>query len=281
MTPQVPALREALQTAADRRYGRRRLLVWPRRVALALALVTSTWVALTAAAGLTPFPPPSAETTASPTPTVYTTNVQPLPSSNTPNGPARFVEPVLLDERAAEAAYAADAAARGTLVRAWLTPGMQGERAHVFLYRGGTDWCLSVADPSTDQAGDRGVGCSTNKTFERFGVSVSVGSNYAAVVAHGRAAPTYRRANGRVRSLDVADGGLIAIARVPAESAVTLRGPDGSKRTDTFRAPIPMKRYSCSNGTALDMPVTEEPPTDPCATLAPTSGVRPAPSRSN
>jgi len=75
-----------------------------------------------------------------------------------------------------------------------------------FLYRQGSDWCLSVPDPGGEKPGDRGVGCSSDATFKRFGVSGTVGSSYAGrdrtrtTCADVSAAP-----HGSMQMLEVAD----------------------------------------------------------------------------
>ncbi|MDA0171991.1 hypothetical protein OJ998_23015 [Solirubrobacter taibaiensis] len=161
-----------------------------------------------------------------------------------------------------------DPGVSGKVERAWKTPGL-GE--HVFLTRKGSDWCLSVQDG--DLPGDRGVGCSSDSLFRRLGVSITVGDDYAAVIGPDRDAPTFRDADGKRSTLKVAEGGLVAIANVPAGSAVVLHKQGGGRRTDTFR-PDPRfgpghEQIECSDGTTFTAPTEEGPPGDPCASLPP------------
>jgi hypothetical protein len=277
---QVPALRAALREAADRRYGRPRFIVFAGRAGVAFATATAVaaagWVAITVTSDRKPSQPP-AETTVSPTATAaHTTKITPVPTPTVQAGGPRIIQPRLLDATDAEATFAADTDTSAKLVHAWSTPGMQGERAHVFLYRKGSDWCLSVPDPGGEKPGDRGVSCSSDATFKRFGVSGTVGSSYAAVLGPGRPAPTYRRPDGSRQMLEVADGGLVAIANVGGGSAVALHDANGNNRTDGFRVPEPRTRYDCSNGGAVEMPTTQHPAQDPCAGF-PASSATPVP----
>ena len=79
---------------------------------------------------------------------------------------------------------------------------MQGDDAHVFLFRRGKQRCLSVPDPGATEPGDRGVTCSPPDVFERFGVSLTIGSNYAAVIPDSQRPPIYRHADGTREPLD-------------------------------------------------------------------------------
>ena len=256
---QVPALRAALQEAAERRYGRRRRVLRGVRFAVAMA-ATAALVAFAFAFARPGSPPPADERRATPTATAipppHTVKVTPLPSA-TPSGPMEIIEPVLggPDE---------DPGVSGKVERVWKTPGL-GE--HVFLIRKGSDWCLSVQDG--DLPDDRGVGCSSDSLFRRLGVSLTVGDDYAAVIGPGRDAPTFRDAAGRRRTLKVAEGGLVAIANAPAGSAVVLHKQGGGRRTDAFR---PDPRFGpgrveieCSDGTMFTAPVDRDRTVDPCA----------------
>jgi hypothetical protein len=220
------------------------------------AATAAVWFVVAAA-------PPAVETVATPTPgpahTTKTTPVTPTRGA----GPPRIVVPRLLDAEGAAAAVVADGGqgASGKLERAWRTPGMGG---HVFLVRKGSDWCLSVTDPAGEAPGDRGISCSTDRTYRRFGVSVTVGDSYAAAIPPGNPAPTYRPPGGKSRPLDVAPGGLVAIIRTADGSAVALRASDGGRRTDAFRAEPQRVRHHCSDGSAVDIPLSARPGSDPC-----------------
>lgn len=254
---QVPALRAALQEAAERRYGRRRRVLRGVRFAVAMAATAAIVAFAFARPGS---PPPADERRATPTPTPiapHTVKVTPLPSA-TPSGPMEIIKPVLggPDE---------DPGVSGKVERVWKTPGL-GE--HVFLTRKGTDWCLSVQDG--DLPGDRGVGCSNDSLFRRLGVSLTVGDDYAAVIGPGRDAPTFRDADGKRRTLKVADGGLVAIANVPTGSAVVLHKQGGGRRTDAFDNEDPRfgpghEQVECSDGSMLLAPVDRDRTVDPCA----------------
>jgi hypothetical protein len=62
------------------------------------------------------------------------------------------------------------------------------------------------------------------------------------VIGPGRPAPTYRRRDGSKETLEVADGGLVAIANVAGGSAVALHDANGKNRTDGFRVEVPRNR---------------------------------------
>ena len=257
---QVPALREALQDAARRRYGRRR---WGRL--LIAAPVAGTLVAgILLVASRSPdretVATPTAAPTATPTPAVYTVKVTPLPTPEPISGPPLIVRARILKD--AHALFKAEGGtSNGTLERAWATPGMQGKKAHVFLFRRGGSRCLSVADPGASEPGDRGVSCSPPDVFERFGVSLTIGPNYAAVVPDPKRPPTYRHADGTRETLTPIEG-LVALARTESGSAVALYAPDGKRRTDAFRADqrqasTPHNRHECSNGETILVPAIE------------------------
>ena len=267
---QVPALREALQDAARRRYGRRRRGRFLVAVPVAAA-VLAAWIMLA------PSSSPDRETVATPTPapTVHTVKITPLPTPEPITGSPLTVRARVLDD--ADALFKRDGGtSNGTLERAWATPGMQGEDAHVFLFRRGDQRCLSVPDPGTSEPGDRGVTCSPPRIFERFGVSLTVGSNYAAVVPDPKRPPLYRHADGTRESLEPI-AGLVALARTEPGSAVTLYAPDGKRRTDAFRADQrgssePNSRYECSNGESIIVPTAVKLDEDPCAATAGSDG---------
>jgi hypothetical protein len=131
-----------------------------------------------------------------------------------------------------------------------------------------------VPDPQGLEAGDRGISCASADVFERFGISISIGSNYAAVVPDptGRP-PVYRHSDGTHETLEPISG-LVALARTGHGSAVTLSAPDGKRRTDTFKAPQRSStrgrknRYDCSNGESVIAPADVDVKGDPCTLTA-------------
>ena len=264
---QVPALRAALQDAAQRRYGRR------RRMSLVVAVPI---VGIVGAAGLVllPFRSPERETVAgrTPAPSVRTVKVVPIPSPQPMSGKPLIVDARVLHDDAQRIFEAEVGTSRDTLERAWTVPEMQGQDAHVFLFNRGERRCLSVPDPSTAESGDRSVTCASPAVFERFGVSVTVGSNYAAVVPDPERRPTYRHADGTREPLEPI-GGLVALARTDSGSAVWLTAPDGERRVDALdadqrRSNAPISRYECSNGEVVIGPSTMPANRDPCAEMA-------------
>ena len=275
----VPALREALQDAAERRYGKRRVgWIVLRRGGLSLTALAAfaAVAALVYTLDSGPEPTPLADERPGPLPGAagaiapHATRVTRLHAA----GPPRIVRPGLLSPQAAAEAFAAEGGgASGRLERAWKTPGMHG---HVFLLRKGTDWCLSVADPFGDSPGDRGVACSSDATFSsRLGVSVTVGNTYAAVIPDGGRAPTFRRPDGTKNTLAVADGGLIAIADVADGSAITLHAADGADRVNRIRVGLRLE-YECSDGRVFKL-TARVPGFDPCAPPLPNPSSTPLP----
>jgi hypothetical protein len=266
---QLPSLREALRDTARRRHRRRRALrlIGPFTLGAATAAVATVLVFMSADA-----PEREAIATPSPTPALHTVKVVPLPTPEPLTGPPMIVEARTVpngDELYAQLGASKDR----TVERAWWTPGMQGEDAHVFLYRKGDELCLAVPDPMSTLPGDHGVGCSSPKVFERYGVSVTVGSNYAAVVPDPKRRPLYRHADGTRERLKPILG-LVALARAEAGSAVSLIAPDGQRRTDSFRGDrggtfAPTKRHECSNGKSVTVPATYALEEDPCAATQP------------
>jgi hypothetical protein len=258
---QVPALREALQQAAQRRYGRRRRL--PRvLVPCALVAALAVWIVLA------PSSQPDRETVATPTatPTVHTVKTTPAPARGGPTGPPEIVKPTPLD--AAKQLFRTEGGTRnGTLLQAWKTPGMQGERAHVFLFARGDQRCLSVPDPLGAAPGDRGVTCSSPEVFARFGVSLTIGPSYAAVVPGTHPAPVYRHADGTREPLTPVKG-LVALINAEGGSAVALYDGNGRRRTDAFRVEEPRTLYTCSNGYGVELPMAQKPTEDPCTAMA-------------
>jgi hypothetical protein len=129
------------------------------------------------------------------------------------------------------ALFQREGGASGRLERAWSTPWLQGPRAQVFLLRKASDWCLSLPDPAPSQPGDRGVGCSLDSEFRRFGISN-------------------------------AEGGLVAIYNVAPGSAISLHDRSGARRTDSFPEPVARNLHHCSDGTMRLIPASRS--IDPC-----------------
>jgi hypothetical protein len=115
-----------------------------------------------------------------------------------------------------------------TIVRAWSIPTFKG---HVLLSRYADQWCLSAPDTATGQPDiERGMSCATGA---QSSVAMSIGSDYVAVVLdEGAKPPTLRLPNGHRRTLMPREGGLIALAGVPAGSSITLYDRAGRARTN-------------------------------------------------
>jgi hypothetical protein len=247
----------------------------PGVLAVGLSVIVLLVCALFAGAALRDQSPPGpADDRARPAePKVHTVRVVPLPTPAPITGPPLIVQAREVPD--AEARFARDGGTdNGTLERAWTAPGMQGQDAHIFLFRRGRSRCLSVPDPLGVAPGDRGVTCSPPDIFERFGVSLTIGSNYAAVVPDVERPPVYRHADGTREPLEVRAGGLVALARTEVGSAVSLIAPDGKRRTDAFRADQrgtghkENSRYECSNGEATIVAGPAKLDFDPCTRMA-------------
>lgn len=199
------------------------------------------------------------------TPAVHTVRIVPEPTPEPITGPPLVVRPRVVEN---DAALFAAAHGNGTLERTWAVPGMRGEKdAHVFLYRRDNQYCLNVPSPGP-APGNSGVTCAPPDSFERFGVSLTFGSNYAAVVPDPARRPMFRHADGSRQTLEPVDG-LVALARTEPGSAVALYAPDGKRRTDTFREDQrgksePLVRHECSNGESVVVPARVKFKQDPC-----------------
>jgi hypothetical protein len=76
-------------------------------------------------------------------------------------------------------------------------------------------WCLRVPAPSADPAGrGHGVGCTTDAEFRRVGISVVVGETLVAAVAEGVRNPTLTSPDGKVRTLQPNELGVVIVRRL-------------------------------------------------------------------
>ena len=258
---EVPALRDALQQVAERRYGRRRL----RRGRAGYALIP-----LAAAAGvifmLSGSPRDVERPVTRPSGKAHTVRVTPLPAR--PRQPFRILTPTLMSHAAGEAAYAKAAntsADEGRLVRAWSIPGVNG--AAVFLTRGDGSWCVATREPpGGDFPGQWASGCnSEGGSFRTSGASLVVGDTYVAALGPDTPSADLQAPNARRRTLSVAAGRLVMVQGAPDGSRVSVH----SDVSDTIELPRD-ERHVCSDGTFRDVDV--EPPSavtagnsDPCS----------------
>ena len=179
---ELPTLQAALRETAERTYPRRR-----RR-----PLVPALLVAAAAAAAFLVMhdrdAQPASEVAATPTAAqpVPTVEFTPTPSA-TPDTPA----PAKLQK--AERVSPDDPSLNGllgpgaTIVRAWSVPEYKG---HVILSRRGTDWCLSVPDPVSEQPDiERGSTCAPDARFRSRGIELNIGGNDVEIgLTHGGSA---------------------------------------------------------------------------------------------
>jgi hypothetical protein len=241
----VPALRAALQDAADRRYGRARLrrpliVVVPALAAALIALVVLR------------FPVDTERVTSTPVHAVSTTMI-PAPEQT-----MRAPTPMLLSPQEAAREYAAaqgKGSVYGTLVSAWTVPGIERP---IFLTRDNGDYCLILWYP-----GDPGYGMGCAHESRRSGAQMHDGDTIVAWVPPGVRAPRLTPPGGSGRALEPGPGGLIALTGVSYPSTL------GDSKEPLGLAPI--KRFECSDGTHEDVPVDRiwnedvMGPFDPCA----------------
>jgi hypothetical protein len=212
---EVPSLREALRTTAERRYGH----PVRRRVATA-ALATFATVTIVAT-GLFAFTigsqrtgtPPEAEVEATGIPragsTMHVMRVRPIDDLG---------------------------GGKPTATRAWSVPGLGGD-VHLVQDHGRS--CLSAPDPNTAKPQvERAVGCTGHARSERFGVSLTIGTSYLAVVADDVAAPLVRAPSG-VEHTVRPTGGLVALADAPDGTVITRFDTEGRRSSETIRTFVP------------------------------------------
>jgi hypothetical protein len=249
----VPALRAALQDAADRRYGRRRRLRQWGGLALVPVAAACALVVLLGS--------PGTEEPARPDGKPRTVRITSLPPR--PAAAFRIIEAQPMSKQAAAAAFAKTehtSAHNGRLVRAWAEPGVAG--AAVFFTRAGNTWCVATREPAAgDFPGQWAASCEHVSTFRDNGTSLVVGDTYVGVMGPESSPPTYRAPGGTQRRLRVAPGGLVMIQGAPDQARVTI-----SDRTDTIERPRDA-RYECADGTHHDVRVDHGTPKafDPCA----------------
>jgi hypothetical protein len=255
---QVPALRELLQEAAERRYGRSRWRVrLHRAVAPTLAIAASGAVLISVSVMASGAGSDGLERAAAPKP-AYTARITRLPSSLSA---MRVLGAKVLGGPEAQAAMA-DAGVSGKLETAWEVPGLSG---HIFLLRRGDDWCLSAPDPYGGAPADRGVTCATDRAYDRHGVSLRVGNTFAAALPQGLPSPTLRLPDGAQRELDPSANGLVVIARVADGVAVLIRSSEGTVQTNRLRI-TPVNRYECADGRVLTPEIVVGDPCEPTPT---------------
>lgn len=155
---------------------------------------------------------------------------------------------------------AASAPTTEQLDRAWSVPAFGGT---AYLLHGDATWCLSAPDPASDHPNvERGYSCSDSAEFGRIGISLTIGSNYIAVVREGVRAPTLQTPDGEMREIRPSHLGVVILPNLADGSIVTLRGPAGHDRSETIRAiPEGGSRGRCANGLAYTAPAGQP---DPC-----------------
>jgi hypothetical protein len=242
LTPRQPALRDD----AERRYGRARY----KRVTVR-ALIATGSVALALAAGsvvvrnshddgrsdevtATPeasTPAPTATSSPTVTPTVtWSPTARPTPAAKTkPNRDGRPARAELVDDPGPAATSLLNPAHK--VIRAWSVPELHG---HVLLSEKDGMRCLSIPDRLTNEPdAERGLTCNPGG---RFGISIKVGNDYAAVVNPDAARPPMLKLpDGTRRTLDPGPAGLIAFVAMPPGSSISLYDSKGNRRTDGFR----------------------------------------------
>jgi hypothetical protein len=226
---ELPTLRAVLRETAERRYGRRRRtrVIARGAVAGACALVAAgVGLALISAFGESRS---ADEVPATARPgSMFTPSPGATPS--TTQGSVRFPRGNAIDVKDPKLRALLDP--DHTIVRAWSVPAFKG---HVLLSRKGGELCLSLPDTAADQPDvERGMGCEDGA---QFGVSATIGSDYVAVVLDGGVKlPILRLPDDTQRTVRPLDGGLIALADVPAGSSITLFDGSGGNRTERFHA---------------------------------------------
>jgi hypothetical protein len=246
----VPSLRETLQDAAERRYGRRRRAVrWSAFAALpAAAAVVAAFVLATPDAERERAPEPAAK--------VHTVKVTNLPPR--PRAAFRIVDPVGLAREeglAAQRAVAKTSADDGALIRAYTVPGTSG--AAILLTRRKDRECVSAIEPASgDFPGQWASACGGRET----GVGLNVGDTYVGYIGRGNVTPTYRAPGRRAIRLWPNKDGLVVIQGAANGASVRI-----SDRTPDRIEIGQDARYHCSDGTSIDVRVDNGPITsDPC-----------------
>ena len=248
---ELETLRRALRDDAERRYGRRhrargalRALVATGAVAAALA---AGWVVVTNDGGrsevetvatpeaatpvptvATPEPTVATPEASTPAPTVTVPTATPGPKSDASNPDARPAAAQLVADPGPTATSLLDPAHK--VIRAWSVPDLHG---HVLLTEKDGMQCLSMPDRLTNEPdAERGVTCGPHG---RFGISLKVGNDYAAVVNPDAARPPMLKLpDGTKRTLKPDPDGLIVFVAVPAGSSISLYDAKGNRRTDGF-----------------------------------------------
>lgn len=106
-----------------------------------------------------------------------------------------------------------------------------------YLVTGDVGWCISAPDPALldvgtgDPAREGAVTCSRLADIYRYGLYIGVGSNALVALPANATPPVLETSDGRTRELTPNDQGVVVIERAPADSVLTLFGPDGSTRS--------------------------------------------------
>lgn len=130
------------------------------------------------------------------------------------------------------------------LDRAWGTPAFGGT---AYLVRRENAWCLSAPDPLTARPDvERGSTCTDAATFDRFGISLTIGANYIAVLPEGVRDPTveHRRTTGSIRP---SAHGVVVLERLRDPTTITRYDAAGRRRRDTVRS-IETRTVTCPDG---------------------------------
>jgi hypothetical protein len=161
----------------------------------------------------------------------------------------RFARAVAIDDK--DPQLGALLAPDHRIVRAWSIPAFRGR---VLLSRNHDQWCLSIPDTATNQPDiERGMSCAVST---HSSVSVTIGSDYVAVVLDESAKPsTLRLPSGDQLTVEPQDGGLIALVDVPAGSSITLYDRAGKARTDRIQVPLPLPALPPANHDRGEKPI--------------------------
>lgn len=231
---ELETLRRALRADAERRYGRPRRM---RRVFGGLIATGATALAVTAGALVAGDLRRGTRDEVVATPTVTWKAAAPTTpgaispatqaDANPGGAPAR-VE--LLAEPGATLSALLNPKHR--ILQAWWVPEMDG---HVLVSDLEGTRCISIPDRVSPQPDiERGLTCGRT---DRFGLSIRVGNDYAALPnPHAARPPMLKLPDGTRRTIEPGAGGLIAFVALPTGSSVSLYDAEGNRRTHGFQA---------------------------------------------
>jgi|SRR5690242_11291357 hypothetical protein len=204
---ELPTLQAALRETAERTYPRR------RRPLLPALLVAAAATAAVLVIRDRDTERPAREVAATPAPTMTPTVAFSTPAPET--GPARLPPTPTAKLQKAERVNPDDPALKALLnpdseiVRAWSVPEFKG---HVILSRRGTDWCLSVPDPASDQPDiERGMTCAPDARFQSRGIETNIGGNEAEVAPTHPGTAEATGPDGKTRTVKVHGGELVLV----------------------------------------------------------------------